>query len=289
MAHQTPTDREVMTPTWEPQADLNRVTGGLLGAIAGEAWQRDRSRGQIPGDAGPVAAALIDLGHAYVARRGAAVPVEVATRHRGVPGPAWMLPVAIVRSDIPALVGNTLELAVGSGVPRHHLGRCVAYVELAACLLAGWSVQEAIRVVHAMVGGPDPGAAVDVRQLLTGEPIIDALHVGMWTLVQAAGITDVAPGLPTLTTPGVVAAAAGLLGLRDGASQIPPDWHPHLRQIVDCQVLAPALVRAQQAGRVADHLGSDGQVGWPARRAPIDRLRLRPVGSRPRVWSGGIR
>lgn len=192
---------------------------------------------------GPVTAALVDLCHTYVARRGRGVPVEVAGRHDGVAGPAWLLAVAIVRSDARELVADTLELATAAGVPAGTLGDYVAYVELAAGLLAGDSTVAAIERV---TGGWLPEQQPEPR--LCGDTAADALTASLWALVQPGGIADVLPELATLTTPGVGAAAAGLLGLRDGSDAVPVAWQRYLRTTAACLALAPGLVRARCRG-----------------------------------------
>jgi hypothetical protein len=195
---------------------------------------------------GPVTAALVDLCHTYVARRGQGVPVDAALRHDGVAGPAWLLAVAVVRSDPREMVADTLELATAAGVPTSSLGDHVAYVELAAGLLAGDS---SVAAIERVTGGWLP--TWRPRPPLCGETAADALAASMWALVHPGDIAEVMAGLAPLTTPGVGAAAAGLLGVRDGSDAMPVQWHRHLRAAAACLALAPGLVRA----RCRDHFG----------------------------------
>lgn len=266
-----------MSAAWEPPGGPGRVVGGLLGVAGGETiaggcdhhsfGATSPAEGQpgagVPCECrlghrcepdGPVTAALVDLCHSYVARRGRGVPVDVAERHGGVAGPGWLLAVAVVRSSPRDLVADTLELAAAAGAPAHALGDYVAYVELAAGLLAGRPAMDAVapvterRVTH---GAAEPQ--------LCGESGVDALAAGTWALSQPGDVTQVLPTLAARTTPSVAAAAAGLLGLRDGCDAVPMRWQRRLRSAATCLALAPGLVRA----RCRDHLG---HVVVPGRR-----------------------
>jgi hypothetical protein len=212
---------------------------------------------------GPVTQAMVDLADSYVLRRGHGVPVEVAEHHEGVPTPAWLLVVAIVRSNSRELIADTLELATAAGVPSRSLGDCVAYVELAAGLFAG---RPAIAAIETAVGhgsgwhAPLPSSSqVDQVPPLCGEGPVDALSAGIWALAQPGGIAEVMPALAAVTTPGVGAAAAGLLGLRDSCASMPAHWQRRLRSAPDCVNLAPGLVRARCRGhQLHRHLDPPG-------------------------------
>jgi hypothetical protein len=228
---------------------------------------------------GPVTRALLELADGYVLRRGHGVPVDVAERHEGVSTPAWLLVVAVVRSNSKDLVADTLELANAAGVPSRALGDCLAYVELAAGLFAG---RPAVAAIETALGhGHDHGLGTGCRAMLSGGPgdaapplcgeaPADALSASIWALSQPGGVADVMPALAAVTTPGVGAAAAGLLGLRDGCASMPAHWQRRLRSASDCLALAPGLVRARCRGhqlhRHADHVGhldSPGAVCAP--------------------------
>lgn len=197
------------------------------------------------GGDGPVTTALVDLCHSYVARRGDGVPVEVAKRHDGVASPGWLLAVAIVRTDPCDLIGDTLELALAAGMRRHALGDCVSYVAMAAALFAGQPVDAAI---DAATGRP--ALSVGDQPELCGETAADAVAASLWALGQSGGVAEAVPALAEVAPPGVGAAAAGLVGLRDGGGGVPAHWHQRLHCSAACLALAPGLVRARWHGRI---------------------------------------
>ena len=242
----------------QPPGGPSRAAGGLLGVAGGETFATEASgnrtfiaprRSDVPSFDGPVTRALVELADSYVLRRGHGVPVDVAERHEGVPTPAWLLAVAVVRSTSRELISDTLELANAAGVPSPSLGDCVAYVELAAGLFAGRPVAAAVDM--ATSGGRrhcTPPVGGSSRPSLCGEGPVDALTAGIWALQQPGGIAEVIPALAEVTTPGVGAAAVGLLGLRDGCASMPGHWQRRLRSAPDCLALAPGLVRARCRG-----------------------------------------
>jgi len=269
-------------PEWQPPGGPSRAAGGLIGVVGGESFAAQAvgdptlisaiPGGPHPGTAdppdppdppdpdGPITRALVDLADSYVLRRGHGVPVDVAERHEGVATPAWMLAVAVVRSNSRELIADTLELANAAGVPSRSLGVCVAYVELAAGLFAGRPATAAID--SATRNGrrhcPAPTGRSS-RPALCGEGPVDALSAGLWALGQPGGIADVMPALAAITTPGVGAAAAGLLGLRDGCASMPAVWQRRLRSAPECLALAPGLVRARCRGhQLHRHLDTPG-------------------------------
>jgi hypothetical protein len=224
--------RPPVTSDWEPPAGHVRAAGGLLAAVAGESWHPDGFRA-----GGPVAAALLELASGYVSRNGGATPIEVAQRQDGVPAPAWLLPVAIVRPFSNLLAADALQLARASGVPGHALSPCVTYVELAAELFAGRPATEA---VEAITGEPVPRKAP--TPALCGEPHLDALSTAVWALAQPEGVTELIPALVPITPPSVRAAAAALVGLRDGSNALPGHWHRDVPDAAACHTLAADLV-----------------------------------------------
>lgn len=265
----TPPAGAIGSAVWQPPGGPSRVAGGLLGAAGGEAFAEqaygDRTfiAALLSGRAwptvrpgvvydytgeGPVTQALLELASSYVLRRGHGVPVDVAERHEGVPTPAWLLPVAIVRSNSRELIADTLELANAAGVPSRALGDCVAYVELAAGLFAGRPAIAAIETATGHGVRKRSGPLIEHVPSLCGEGPVDALTAGIWALSQPGGVADVMPALAAVTTPGVGAAAAGLLGLRDGCAAMPAHWQRQLRSAPDCLALAPGLVRARCRG-----------------------------------------
>jgi hypothetical protein len=211
---------------------------------------------------GPVTRALVELADSYVRRRGHGVPVDVAERHEGMATPAWLLAVAVVRSNSRELIADTLELASAAGVPSISLGDCVAYVELAAGLFAGRPAPAAIDMATPRGRRPCAAAVARSRPPLCGEGSVDALTASVWALAQPGGITEVMPTLAAITTPGVGAAVAGLLGLRDGCAAMPADWRRRLVSAPDCLALAPGLVRTRCRGhQLHRHLDTPGSPG----------------------------
>jgi hypothetical protein len=232
---------------WEPPGGPSRAAGGLLGVAGGEAFA-EQAYGDCTFADGPLTRALVELADSYVLRRGHGVPVDVAEKHEGVPTPAWLLAVAVVRSNSRELIADTLELANAAGVPSRALGDCVAYVELAAGLFAG---RPAVAAIETATDDGRRHCTVPARQpapLLCGEGPVDALTAGIWALSQPGGLAEVMPALAAVTTPGVGAAAAGLLGLRDGGASMPAHWQRRLRSASECLALAPGLVRARCRG-----------------------------------------
>lgn len=243
---------------WQAPGAPSRAAGGLLGVAGGETFA-EQAHGDrtfiapLPGDRrgpdGPVTRALVELADSYVLRRGHGVPVDVAERHEGVATPAWLLAVAVVRSNSRELIADTLELANAAGVPSRSLGDCVAYVELAAGLFAGRPASAAID--QATWNGRrhcGPPAGTGPKPSLCGEGPVDALSASIWALGQPGGLADVMPMLAAVATPAVGAAAVGVLGLRDGCASMPANWHRRLRSAPDCLALAPGLVRARCRG-----------------------------------------
>jgi hypothetical protein len=290
----------VRSTVWQPPGGPSRAAGGLMGVAGGEAFAEqafgDRSfiaallsghGGPATGPGvfydyateGPVTRALLELADSYVLRRGHGVPVEVAERNEGLATPAWLLAVAITRSNSKELIADTLELANAAGVPSRALGDCVAYVELASGLFAGRPAVAAIETAlghgHDMGSGSGSGLGCRVTLAssleevppLCGEGPADALSASIWALNQPGGVADVMPALAAVTTPGVGAAAAGLLGLRDGCAAMPAHWQRRLRSASDCLALAPGLVRARCRGhqlhRHVDHGDWAGHVESP--------------------------
>jgi hypothetical protein len=220
--------------------------------IVGEAdgWDRTGDLAAAVGDRCPVADALVDVTREYI-RSGEAVPVEAAQRHEGATAPGWLLAVAVVRPGRTDLVADTLELATAAGVPRRSLGACVAYIELAAGLFAGMPVESAVQAATGGVVSVDLAAVADPERAapsLCGDTPADALTAGVWAVLQDAESADVMNVIRRLSTPGVAAAVAGLLGLRDGCGALPLSWHQGSERAAVCNSLAPSLIRSRCHG-----------------------------------------
>jgi hypothetical protein len=213
-----------------------RAVSGVLGVVHGEVW---RERTNQRGTRSPVAAALLDLARGYMADPGTGPPLDAARRHEGVPGPAWLLCVAIVHDDIRRLASDTLELAVAAEVPRVALGDCVDYVFLAAALFTGCDVDRAIEAATS-APGPSPGTSPS----LCGETIADALTASVWALTQTRSDVEVLDALADETTPGVTAAVGGVLGLRRGSALL-QHGRPRRGHVRKYAALVPALLNVR--------------------------------------------
>lgn len=214
-----------------------RVAGGLLGVVAGEAY----AAGGFPGrGALPIAHALVDLTNAYVAGRGAGVPVEEARRHAGVEGPAWLLAVALTQPSLGEdLVVSTLLLAAAAGIGDDDELVCgAAYVQLASCVLMGMDPTRAsVAGRQVLAGVAGVGLAHPYRAALTGA--VCAVERGC----SLRAFTELTGGDPPV--PGVLAAVGGLLGLRDGVGGLPATWPMPMRSRADVEMLLPAVLRTR--------------------------------------------
>lgn len=238
---------------WETPWAPARAAGGLLGIVGGEAWRG--SRGGFEHD-GPVAAATVDVCRAYAADPGGDPPLAAAVRHEGVPGLAWLLPVALMRASATSREHETRVLAAAAGIGGYAVPACLAYVELAARLFAARSSGT---VVMRSSGWPATTAGSTPK--LCGVGAVDGLAVGMWALSQPYDLATVISSLVEWpdqpAAPWVVAAAAGLLGVRDGCVAIPAQWHRSLRsgQRAACEELAQSVatkISVTAGSRTAD-------------------------------------
>lgn len=229
----------------EPAEDHARVVGGLLGVAGGEAWQG--ARGGFENN-GLVAHAMLDLCRSYV-EHSPSTPLEVARIYEGIPAPAWLLPVAIVHPHKHDVLADTLELAIAGGVPRASLSACVAYVELAWELFAGRSVSDAVRTVTGQPLSPPSSGP----PLLCGMAPVDALTAAIWALGQPGKLRDLAASLIHYTEPWVAAAAAGVLGVRDGCVNVPAQWFRCVSSADLCLGLARPLLGARDRGSPPHH------------------------------------
>jgi hypothetical protein len=79
------------------------------------------------------------------------------------------------------------------------------------------------------------------QPLETGRPAADGLTLGLWALTQPASLTELLGKLAATSSRPVVAAAAGLVGLRDGLDAIPAAWYRQLDLTHACIALAQSL------------------------------------------------
>jgi hypothetical protein len=228
---------------WDAPWMPSRAAGGLLGVVGGEAWRG--SRGGFEHD-GPVAAALVDVCRAYTDVDGEP-PRVAAARHEGVPGVAWLLPVALIVNDAGQREREVRRLAAAAGVASYALPACLAYVEVASRLFAASPSGTVVRWADRTAVPARP------RPRLCGVGAVDGLTAGTWAVAQPDDLTTVLSRLiewaDEPVAPWVAAAAAGLLGLRDGCVAIPAHWHRRLRsgQRHACQQMAQALAVGQRS------------------------------------------
>lgn len=225
--------------TYKAWGSHARVAGGLLGVMAAESRLGTGRPGLAAGER-PESVGLIDVAQAFVSLQGQGTPLDVATELRHLDSPAWLLAVAVVRPLSEDVSRDALRLAHAAGVPGHALPHCLAYVRLAAELLGGVSDTEAIEEVT----GQRARSRLVSALTLCGDPHLDALTTSIWALLQRGPFPDVLGALASLAPPAIAAAAGGLLGLRDGASVVPTDWHPYL-PAAGCVALAGELVRVR--------------------------------------------
>lgn len=100
------------------------------------------------------------------------------------------------------------------------------------------------------------GRAVPAEQPLeTGRSASDGLTLGLWALTQPATFDELLGKLAATSSPPVVAAAAGVVGLRDGLDAIPDEWYHQLDLTDDCLALAKPLLPTASPHPRADIAG----------------------------------
>jgi ADP-ribosyl-[dinitrogen reductase] hydrolase len=143
------------------------------------------------------------------------------------------LPTGLVRRDPATRRAEALEIAAITHVDQRCLSASVAYCDLAACLLDGFTATEAIEWaldqpdLHDQVRARLEGAAGQTLGALrpTGY-VLDTLEIAAWAILQPATLEEILIEVVNLgddaDTTGAV--AGGLLGVRDGANSIPERW-----------------------------------------------------------------
>lgn len=234
----------------------------MLGVLVAETWPIGSP--QAFGRGGPMATTMIDLARNVTGATTRDAMGEVANRHDSIAGPAWLLPLALTQSEPSGLAADAAELAARATVPTDEIHDCVAYVELAAHIVAEQPVAAAITRIA--------GLAVPAEQPLeTGRQAPDGLTLGLWALTQPASFTKLLGMLAATSSPPVVAAAAGLVGLRDGLDAIPAAWYRQL-DLTDACLARPAPAADPPAAYVRSHR----RLSWRPRRA-------HPTQSTPRL------
>jgi hypothetical protein len=207
----------------------------MLGVLVAESWPIGST--PAPGGRGPIATAMADLARSLTGATTPDAPGEVADRHDRVAGPAWLLPLALDQGASTRLAPDVVELAGRAQVPTDEVDACVAYVELAAHIVADQPVPAALADVA--------GLSIPADQPLeTGRPATDGLALALWALNQPARFAELLGRLALTASPPVAAATAGLVGLRDSLDAIPATWYRQLDLCDTCLALAPALQQA---------------------------------------------
>jgi hypothetical protein len=227
--------------TWPPT--VGRCAGGMLGVLVAETWPIGSTQALGPG--GPIANAMVDLARSLTWASTRDAVGEVADRHDGIAGPAWLLPLALTQSESTELAADAVELASRAHVPTDEVHACVAYVELAAQMVAEQPVPAAIAKVAGI-------AVPDDQPLETGRQTADGLTLGLWALTQQAPFGELLGKLAATSSPPVVAAAAGMVGLRDSFNAIPAAWYRRLDLADACLALAQPLQQTLRPHACAD-------------------------------------
>ena len=109
---------------------------------------------------------------------------------------------------------------------------CVAYGEIVAHLLDGFSPFHSVASARATVTNPEvrEALAVNPKRVVESIPttgyVIDSLRAAAWAVQQNASLEETLIGLVNrgddADTTGAI--AGGLLGARDGIEAVPPRW-----------------------------------------------------------------
>jgi pyridoxamine 5'-phosphate oxidase family protein len=124
----------------------------MLGVLVAETWPIGSP--QAFGSGGPIATAMVDLARSLTGATTRDALGEVADRHDGIAGPAWLLPLALAHSEPIELAADAAGLAARADVPPNEVHACVAYVELAAHIVAEQPVPAAITRVAGLAVPP---------------------------------------------------------------------------------------------------------------------------------------
>ena len=242
--------------SWSPT--VGRCAAGMLGVLVAESWPI----GSTPASGGraPIAAAMVDLARSLTRATTPDRLGESADRHHRVAGPAWLLPLALVPGPSTGLAPDIAELVARGHVPTDEVDACVAYVNLAAHIVAHQPVRAAIADVTDL--------SVPAEQPLeTGCHATDGLTLGGWALTQPASFAELGK-LTATSSPPVAAAAAGLVGLRDNLDAIPATWYRQLDLSDTCLALAPTLQQTPGPQPAPTAPAEPRQPDMPTQHAP---------------------
>lgn len=159
------------------------------------------------------------------------------------------LPTALARADRGQRAREAAEISAVTHADPRCVQACQVYVEIAAGLVEGLTVADALAAAAPLATHPevadalraDPGRPVDI--LRTGGYVIHSLDAAVWAVQQPAGLEEllvavVNRGDDADTTGAIV---GGLLGARDGASAIPQRWLSRLEYREEFLQLAEQL------------------------------------------------
>ena len=155
------------------------------------------------------------------------------------------LPTALIRRDPDVRREETEAISAITHANRQCIDSCVAYNEIAAALLHGESVGEAIDTARdldldpTVPRRPQHPSRHPAAELRTSGYVIDSLSCAVWAIQQPG---DFESTIVTLVNRGddadtTAAIAGGLLGIKAGAHGIPTRW-------IDKLEYAPQLLDA---------------------------------------------
>lgn len=290
-----------MSPAWEPPGGPTRAAGGLLGVAGGETWRGGNGRvepdGPVTtalvdlchsyvarrGEGVPVEVAKRHDGVAGLGWLLAVAVVRDDERERVAETLELALAAGVALHELGACVryveiaarlfaGLPVEAAVeaATGWPASLLGAEDVGTGGASGGFGGSGGSRGVGCTGALGGAVgaggwrgfgDPGRANAPE--LCGESVADSLSAGVWALRQTGGVADVVQALSGVALPSVGAAAAGLVGLRDGGGSVPAHWHRRLHCSAACLALAPGLVRARCRSGARNGAAPPGPSGPP--------------------------
>jgi len=163
------------------------------------------------------------------------------------------LPTALARADRARRLAEAAEISAITHDDARCVQACQVYVEIAAGLLDGLPVPEALRHAcdAARAWHPEVAEALrvdprrDVSTLPTTGYVIHSLAAAVWAVQQPASTEELLVAVVNrgddADTTGAI--AGGLLGVRDGVAAIPDRWLERLEYRAEFTELAAALAR----------------------------------------------
>jgi ADP-ribosyl-[dinitrogen reductase] hydrolase len=168
------------------------------------------------------------------------------------------LPTALATADRDRRLREAAEISAVTHADERCVQSCQVYVEIAAGLLDGLSVHEALSQAWRLARHPEVVAAVDidpatdVAKLRTSGYVIHSLAAAVWAVQQPSGFEETLVALVNrgddADTTGAI--AGGLLGVRHGVDAIPARWLERLEYRAEFEELAARLTALHaDAGR----------------------------------------